>query len=159
RLADAIDAALKARSASQQPVRIIAHSMGGLLARTVQLERKETWQRIMSRPGARFLMLGTPNGGSFAPRRVLAGATTVGNLLSAFGSLFDAHTARQIVAGMPGLMQLQAGLVNGAHQLDRVTGWSALADADFAVVQKRIDERSWWHRDGDVYRWGVPTQD
>ena len=31
RLADAVDAALDARDASGQPVRIVAHSMGGLL--------------------------------------------------------------------------------------------------------------------------------
>ena len=37
RLADAVDAALDARKTSKQPVRIIAHSMGGLVARTMQL--------------------------------------------------------------------------------------------------------------------------
>ncbi|MBV9890520.1 MAG: alpha/beta hydrolase, partial [Rhizobacter sp.] len=35
RLAVAVDAALAARAASQQPVRLLAHSMGGLVARTM----------------------------------------------------------------------------------------------------------------------------
>ena len=39
RLAAAVDAALAARNTSRQPVRLIAHSMGGLLARTMQLEK------------------------------------------------------------------------------------------------------------------------
>ena len=64
RLGDAVDAALSARATSQQPVRIVAHSMGGLVARTMAIEKPETWQRMMARDGARFLMLGTPNGGS-----------------------------------------------------------------------------------------------
>jgi pimeloyl-ACP methyl ester carboxylesterase len=71
RLAVAVDAALAARNASQQPVRMIAHSMGGLVARTMQLEKPDTWRRMMARDGARLLMLGTPNAGSWArsPRR------------------------------------------------------------------------------------------
>ena len=40
----------------------------------------------MARPGARLLMLGTPNGGSWAPMQVLSGDDTFGNALAAFGS-------------------------------------------------------------------------
>ena len=47
RLAAEIDKALDARQASGQPVRILAHSMGGVLARTMWLERPTTWQRMM----------------------------------------------------------------------------------------------------------------
>ena len=73
RLAAAVDAALDARTASGQPVRILAHSMGGLVARTLQLETPETWKRMMARDGARLLMLGTPNGGSWAPMQIALG--------------------------------------------------------------------------------------
>ena len=41
RLASVVDAALDARDASGQPVRLLAHSMGGLVARTMQLERPD----------------------------------------------------------------------------------------------------------------------
>jgi hypothetical protein len=34
-------------------------------------------------------MLGTPNGGSWAPMQVLSGDDTFGNALAAFGGLFD----------------------------------------------------------------------
>ncbi len=85
RLADVVDDALMRRDGSQQPVRLVAHSMGGLVARTMQLERPETWRRMMSRPGGRLLMLGTPNGGSWAPMQTLSGDDTFGNTLVAFG--------------------------------------------------------------------------
>jgi tetratricopeptide (TPR) repeat protein len=161
RLADAVEAALTARTATQQPVRILAHSMGGLVARTLQLERPDTWTRMMSRAGARILMLGTPNAGSFVPMQVLSGDDTFGNLLATVGSLFDGRAARQMIAEMPGLLQLQAGLVDGAHGLDKTAGWQRLADADLAVVEQRLADRSWWHKDElqvDSFRWGVPPQ-
>jgi pimeloyl-ACP methyl ester carboxylesterase len=79
-------------SASGLPVRIVAHSMGGLLARTMLLERPQTWERMMARAGARVLMLGTPNGGSWAPMQVLSGDDNFGNLLVAVGAPFAVTT-------------------------------------------------------------------
>ncbi len=161
RLAAAVDEALVARNATQQPVRLIAHSMGGVVARTMQLERPDTWKRMMSRPGARFLMLGTPNGGSFAPMQVLSGDDTLGNLLSVFGSLFDDHRARQLIAEMPGLLQLQAALVNGPHGLHESEGWKKLQDHDLAPVKARISEHAFWHSDRlqlESFEWGLPPQ-
>ena len=37
---------------------------------------------MLARDGARVLMLGTPNGGSWAPMQVLSGDDTFGNMLS-----------------------------------------------------------------------------
>jgi pimeloyl-ACP methyl ester carboxylesterase len=135
RLAAMIDAALSARESSQLPVRIVAHSMGGLLARTVQLVRPETWNRMMARSGARVLMLGTPNGGSFAPMQVISGDDSFGELLATVGCLFDDNQARQTIAGMPGLMQLQAALVDSELGLDKAESWQRLDDADWAALQ------------------------
>jgi triacylglycerol esterase/lipase EstA (alpha/beta hydrolase family) len=159
RLADAVDAALAARNTSGQPVRLLAHSMGGLLARTVQLERPATWQRLMARDGGRLLMLGTPNGGSWAPMQVLSGDDTFGNALAAFGSPLRDHAARQMMAAMPGFLQLQAGLLDPAQGLDRSDKWAQLAADDL----KKVQEVNWWHRYAGenqeaAYQWGVPPQ-
>ncbi len=157
RLADAIDLALIARNASRQPVRLLAHSMGGLLARTMWLERPETWKRLMAREGARLLMLGTPNGGSWAPMQTLSGDDTFGNALVAFGSLFDNSGTRTMMAAMPGFIQLQAGLLDPEHRLDLATSWTKLANDDMA----RLAERSIWHGDGlqkAIYKWSAPPQ-
>jgi len=161
RLADELEKALAIRHATQQPVRILAHSMGGLVVRTMRLERPETWQRFMSRAGARFLMLGTPNGGSFAPMQVLSGDDSFGNLFTTWGGLFDGAGVRQLVAEMPGLLQLQAGLTDSKSGLDTPAGWQALQDADLEQIKKRISQHSFWHSDNaqvEVLRWGIPTQ-
>jgi pimeloyl-ACP methyl ester carboxylesterase len=82
RLARAVEAALVAREKSGQPVRMVAHSMGGVVARTMQLERPDIWERMLARPGARVLMLGTPNGGSWAPMQALSGDDTFSNIVT-----------------------------------------------------------------------------
>jgi CHAT domain-containing protein len=159
RLADAVEAALDARNASGQPVRIVAHSMGGVLTRTMQLERPQTFDRLMKRAGARVLMLGTPNGGSWAPMQCLSGDDTFGNALAMFGSPLRDRAARQLMAEFPGFLQLQAELTNPKLALDKTETWAELARQDL----KRVQENNWWHRyeggDNDAaYTWGVPPQ-
>jgi hypothetical protein len=158
RLADRITQARDAREGSAKPVRIVAHSMGGLLARTLQLECPEVWDRMMARPGARLLMLGTPNGGSWAPMQVLSGDDTFGNVLVAFGAPFQDHKARDLMAQFPGFLQLQAGLRDERLKLGRAEEWARLAAEDLA----RVREYNWWHSDElqlVPYQWGVPAQD
>lgn len=159
RLADAVDAALDARNASGQPVRIVAHSMGGVVTRTMQLERPKTFDRLMKREGARVLMLGTPNGGSWAPMQCLSGDDTFGNALATFGSPLRDKAARQLMAEFPGFLQLQAGLLDPKLALDRSETWARLAQEDL----QRVQDNNWWHRyeGGDssaAYTWGVPPQ-
>ncbi|QHE76223.1 CHAT domain-containing protein [Hydrogenophaga sp. PBL-H3] len=158
RLADVMDQALAARATSGQPVRLLAHSMGGLVARTAQLERPDVWQRWLERPGSRMLMLGTPNGGSFAPMQVLSGDDTMGNALSAFGMPFQDHKARRLMAAMPGFLQLQAGLLDPALGLAQSERWQALATQDM----KTLEDANFWHSvesQRAIYRWGVPSQE
>ena len=157
RLADVIDQAVAARAASRLPVRLLAHSMGGLVARTVQLERPAVWQRWLAHPDARLLMLGTPNGGSFAPMQVLSGDDSMGNALAGFGLPFQDHEARKLMAAMPGFMQLQAGLGDPALGLSQSARWQTLADQDMETLRRA----NWWHdaeNQRAVYQWGVPPQ-
>ncbi|MFM9915121.1 MAG: CHAT domain-containing protein, partial [Rhizobacter sp.] len=157
RLGRAVDAAMASREKSGQPVRMVAHSMGGLVARTMQLECPATWTQMMARPGARLLMLGTPNGGSWAPMQVLSGDDTFGNALVAFGAPFQDHSTRQLMAQFPGFIQLQLALLDDPRRLDRSETWQKLADDDLAQVRSH----AWWHDEGcqiNAYRWGVPDQ-
>ncbi len=141
RLAAAITEALDARVQTRQPVRIIAHSMGGLVVRAMQIFAPDVWQRFVDAEGARILMLGTPNGGSWAPMQVLSGDDTFGNTLSAVGSLFDGGKSRKIMALMPGFLQLQAGLLDPSRKLDTEEGWQALATKDM----ESVEAASVWH--------------
>lgn len=157
RLARAVDAALDARRTSGAPVRLLAHSMGGIVARTLQLQAPATWTRLMAHPGARLLMLGTPNGGSWAPMQVLSGDDTFGNALTAFGAPFQTRAARTLMAQFPGFLQLQANLLEPSTGLHLAATWARLAEADWAALREHV----WWHRDPlqqDPYLWGLPGQ-
>lgn len=154
RLADAVDSAIEVRRGSGKPVRLLAHSMGGLVARALQIERPKTWANMMKAKDARLLMLGTPNDGSFAPMQMLSGDDTFGNMLMVVGAPFRGHETRQLIAQFPGLLQLQAGLLEDLGKEER---WTALAEADLAAVRAS----SVWHRLGlqlDESKWGIPSQ-
>jgi pimeloyl-ACP methyl ester carboxylesterase len=158
RLALAVTDALDARTQTRQPVRIIAHSMGGLVVRALQIVAPEVWKRLMGIEGARILMLGTPNGGSWAPMQVLSGDDTFGNALAAVGSLFDGEKSRAIMARMPGFLQLQAGLLDPQRNLGTAKGWQDLAARDRELVAKA----SIWHwlpLQMQASAWGLPGDD
>jgi hypothetical protein len=155
RLADAVAAALDARKTSKQPVRIIAHSMGGLVARTMQIVSRSTWDRMMAADGARILMLGTPNAGSWAPMQVLSGDDTFGNLLTSVGAPFAGNQTRQLIANFPGILQLQAGLLNG---LGTEAAWKDLAATDLAAARRNNP----WHNlklQFAQLEWGIPSKE
>jgi CHAT domain-containing protein len=157
RLGDAVELALDARTGTRQPVRVIAHSIGGLIARAMQLERPETWKRMLAHHDARLLMLGTPNGGTWAPMRMLSGDDPFGNALGAAAQPFLDHRVRQDLAQCPGLMQLQAGLLDASLGLADHATWRRLATEDL----DRISQHRWWHNAAiqlDACRWGVPEQ-
>jgi tetratricopeptide (TPR) repeat protein len=154
RLARELAVAIDERKKTKQPVRIIAHSMGGLVARMLQIVARETWDAMMNVDGARVLMLGTPNHGSWAPMQVLSGDDTFGNLLTLVNPPFHGDETRQVFSTFPGLMELQANVLEelGDEQL-----WRKLANADVEAMHAR----SVWHRlplQIEQFDWGRPSQ-
>jgi len=155
RLADVIDDTLKDRTA---PVRILAHSLGGLVARAVQKEAKGVWDKLFKHEQSRLIMMGTPHAGSWAPMQVLSGDNLVGNLVAYLGALFREQEARELFAALPGFIQLQAGLLDAALGLDKPETWQALANAD----RKLWELSTPWHN-LEIQRrnlnWGLPKKD
>ena len=70
---------------------------------------RATWDRMMESDGARILMLGTPNGGSWAPMQVLSGDDTFGNLLINVGAPFGGNASRKLIANFPGIHSAPGG--------------------------------------------------
>ena len=80
---------------TREPIRFIAHSMGGLVVRRFIHDHPELWATLCERKGARFIMLGTPNRGSYDMVESLSGmAKTVKQL-----ALLDiTHSMSELVA-------------------------------------------------------------
>ncbi|HKS27623.1 MAG TPA: CHAT domain-containing protein [Pyrinomonadaceae bacterium] len=70
-----------------EPVHLVAHSMGGLVARTFIKKYPERWKGMWDekengRRGGRLIMLGTPNYGSFAIPQTITGIESMVRKLS-----------------------------------------------------------------------------
>jgi len=67
------DEVMKSVTKHGQKVRIVAHSMGGLLVRQWKIEEPASWSDFRDMPGSKFIMLGTPWKGSHLITEVLTG--------------------------------------------------------------------------------------
>ncbi|MCP4338707.1 MAG: CHAT domain-containing protein [Desulfobulbaceae bacterium] len=91
---------------SEQPVRIVAHSMGGLVTRGMMSECKEVWERMRAREGSRILMLGTPNRGSHSIARIFARQDRLIKMLALADLRHDQNELLDIIRRFPGVLEL-----------------------------------------------------
>lgn len=100
---DALDATEKAR----QPVRLICHSMGGLVARRMMVKHRTTWERMHDgRTGSRIVMLGTPNGGSASMAAGLLGRDKMIQQLALVDLKSSLQEVLAAIVPLPGVLEL-----------------------------------------------------
>jgi CHAT domain-containing protein len=119
-LARELRTALAATAAARLPVRILAHSMGGLVTRAMAAAEPDLWQDFLARDGSRFVMLGTPNQGSHLMVEMLLGK---GDTLRKLAMLDTRHSFQQVldlVAAFRGGLQLlpRPGFRDGGTHID-----------------------------------------
>lgn len=87
-----------------QALRIVAHSMGGLVAR---LALKDRWGNFKAIPGSRLLQLGTPNNGSHSIAAVLMARDDFVQMIERwFDWKHDLREFLEIVRDFPGVLEL-----------------------------------------------------
>ncbi|MCJ7830474.1 MAG: CHAT domain-containing protein, partial [Desulfobacterales bacterium] len=106
RLAKDIRSFHEAAKGQGQPVRILAHSMGGLLARTLIARHPDLWRDICANPGARLVMLGTPNGGSHAITELLVGQSAILRNLALIDIAHSKEEMLGILPRVPGMLAM-----------------------------------------------------
>ena len=87
-------------------VRIVAHSMGGLVVRAMIAKDADLWRDFAALPGARFVMLGTPNGGSHAITELLVGRSETFSALALLDVTHSSRELLEIVARFPGTLAM-----------------------------------------------------
>ncbi|HKY55186.1 MAG TPA: CHAT domain-containing protein, partial [Anaerolineales bacterium] len=105
RFADVLEAKL-ATTKEDQPIRILAHSMGGLVTRAMIGLRPELWEKICKRDGSRFVMLGTPNRGSYMIPRLIFGLEKTFRMVAMLDLRNSAEQLLEVITRFPGVMQL-----------------------------------------------------
>ncbi len=167
RLGEFLDRLLKQTT---QPVRLLAHSMGGLVVRACIHKRRAVMDELMARDGARFVMLGTPNQGAYSMVENLLGKGSTLRTLVRLDVKHDMQQVLDIVAGFRGALQLlpKPGFVDifqgqpgggERYDLDQATTWTAFkpkvrdlwfGDGQSATpAQDVLDSASWlWRQDG-----------
>jgi len=86
-----------------QPVHLVAHSMGGLVARRYVLDFAADWKK---RKGGKLIMLGTPNHGSFAIPQLFSGMNGTMKLISKIDFSHDAKDMLRVVRSFPSAYQM-----------------------------------------------------
>ena len=124
RLAEVVAERLGRTSA---PVRLLAHSTGGLVARAMIAQNPGLWRRVTERPGGRLVMLGTPHGGLHRVLRLLLGQEPLAHGLELVDRKHTVGDLLQVMARFPGVLEL----LPAGQQPDLFTpqAWAALRGA------------------------------
>jgi CHAT domain-containing protein/pimeloyl-ACP methyl ester carboxylesterase/tetratricopeptide (TPR) repeat protein len=106
RLASAVQHELDEAKKHKKPVRFLAHSMGGLVVRTMIARHEALWREICDHAGARLLMLGTPNGGSHAITELLVGQSSILRKLAWLDITNKKRDLLEIISRFPGVLAM-----------------------------------------------------
>jgi len=125
---------------SKQPIRLLAHSMGGLVVHTMfaHPELKKTWKKLMARPGARVVFLGTPFKGSHMIPSVFMRKNKAFNTLRRLDLTNNSKDILNIIKEFTGLLQL---LPAGAeHDFFNIDIWNRLEKSEYDFVKPLLGE-------------------
>jgi hypothetical protein len=141
--------------ASSQPIRLLAHSMGGLVVRAMLATPRgeEAWARACRQPGSRFIMLGTPNGGSHSIAAMLIGRDALVKKLALVDLRNDYKGLLGTIASFEGVLDLLPH--SGTLDLHDHAQWQRLLDLD-APEKRGLFGGSVATSKSAGFRWVVP---
>jgi CHAT domain-containing protein len=112
-----------------QPIKMIGHSMGGVLTRDFMLYHPETYQELNAIPGFKILFLGSPLGGSYRIPYVLFGKDGIIKLLAKIDIRNKPKDLLNIFVNFPGILALLPLNKTGKHDFSDRALWEKLRKA------------------------------
>ncbi|HUR12221.1 MAG TPA: CHAT domain-containing protein, partial [Flavitalea sp.] len=113
----------------RQPIKLIGHSMGGVLVRDFIIQYPETWKRLNSSIDFRLIFLGSPLGGSFRIPFVLFGKDEIIGKLNKIDIFHTMQDLLNIFSRLPGLLDLLPHTVTEGNDFADLQTWTAMRKA------------------------------
>lgn len=107
------------RASSSRKVMLVAHSMGGLVARAALPHLR---RRNIAEPD-RVVMLGTPNAGSYAPVQAFRGKSGTVEKIDGIDKVHNAEQLAGIFGGFPGLLHMIPATTISSSNLFDLAAW------------------------------------
>lgn len=126
--AAALNALLSDLPRYRQPVKLIGHSMGGVLLRDFIIHYPDTWKALNAGAGFRLLFLGSPLHGSFRIPYVLFG---LDDIIRTLNSIDLKHSKKDLVGifrNLPGLLCLLPLTKDSFNDFADVRTWEQMRD-------------------------------
>lgn len=119
-------------------IKFLAHSMGGLVVRTMIAKYPSLWDRLRERD-CQFVMLGTPNRGSFVINQILAGKEKTLTTLAAVDLKHDKGQLIDMIRWYDGMLEM---LPDDFLQEEAWRGLSGIYTPDFRQLKHARELRA-----------------
>ncbi len=126
-LAKDIDKELKNEKRTVKEMHFIAHSMGGLVLRSMIHSKNSPWEKVVKEYKPKVIMMGVPNEGSYGTIRIFLGKDSIIKKLALLDFGNNKESLLKVFSEYPGLCQLLPGRHPGIF--DEKT-WSKLQKAN-----------------------------
>lgn len=113
----------------KQPIKIIGHSMGGVLVRDFMVSQRPTWTRLNNSAGFQLIFLGAPLGGSYRIPYVLFGNDPIIDKISKLDIFHSKKELLGIFSRFPGLLSLLPHTQHMENDFGATQTWKLLSDA------------------------------
>jgi hypothetical protein len=113
----------------KQPIKLIGHSMGGVLVRDFMVTQPETWEKLNHSPGFKLVFLGSPLGGSYRIPFVLLGNDAIIGKISKLDIFHSKKELLGIFSKFPGLLSLLPFAKEGGRDFAKSQTWETLREA------------------------------
>lgn len=134
-----------------QPIKIVGHSMGGVLVRDFIINHDATWQKLNKSSGFTLLFLGSPLGGSFRIPYVLFGYDEIISKIATIDLFHTKKELLQIFTNLPGLLSLLPLTTDAANDFSKEQTWkkmgASMGDSSWPIPSKKVLEEFGRYRD------------
>lgn len=110
-----------------QPIKLIGHSMGGVLVRDFIARHRDTWNKLNSSNDFTLLFLGSPLGGSYRIPYVLFGFDAIITKLSKLDIIHSKKELLKMFSAFPGMLNLLP--ISGKHDFSDPALWEEMREA------------------------------